>query len=78
MVAWGGSTSTPADKRTREKRIEAHDAFDRTWKSGARKRTDAYKALAAFMGLAPNNCHIGMFDIEQCEKVIEFATVTEM
>jgi hypothetical protein len=74
VVQWAGSTSTPADAATRAARIKAHDAFDSLWhpeRPGSRSK--AYAAMAVALELPPPKCHIGMFDIEQCERVIEFA-----
>lgn len=30
------------------------------------------------MGLPQDQCHIGMFDLEQCQRVVEFCRSTEM
>lgn len=51
-------------------RIMAHDAFDRLWKSGRMKRGEAYLWLSERMGLPQKECHIGSFNVEQCERVI--------
>ena len=72
VAKWNGSTSTPADEETRKARIKAHDAFDPLWKFGRYRRTQLYKKLADFMGLGDKETHIGMFDKEQCARVIEF------
>jgi len=72
VVKWGGSTSTPADYQTRQKRIAAHAALDRIWQSGLMTRKAAYKALGTFMAMPSPQVHIGMFNSEQCEKVIAF------
>lgn len=34
-------------------------------------RGGRYKKLAELMGLSMAECHIGMFDEEQCRKVVE-------
>lgn len=33
-------------------------------------RAQAYKWLASSLGIEPKNCHIGMFDVETCKKVV--------
>jgi hypothetical protein len=35
-----------------------------------RHRTDAYKNLAQDLGIALEDCHIGMFDVETCQRVV--------
>lgn len=71
VMCWAGRTSTPADLPTRKARIEAHAVFDKLWTHN-RGRRDLYANLAKSMGLSKSKCHIGMFDVEQCQKVIEF------
>jgi len=60
-----------ADSELRIAKQKAHAAFDVLWKglpSGTRKK--AYAWLAEKMGLAIDKCHIGMFDVDQCEEVV--------
>ncbi len=72
-------TDTPlgtlANEELREWRKEAHFWFDRIWKKPTRitTRYNAYGYLARKMGLSREETHIGMFEIEQCKKVIEFS-----
>ena len=64
--------SSPANKSTRGWRTKAHAAFDPLWKSkGGMRRGQAYKWLQDELGLRPSQCHIGMFDTEQCCAVID-------
>lgn len=73
VAGWEGSTSTPADQKTRNARIKAHDVFDFLWKGKPRKeRSKLYKELSDFMGIHIKYAHIGMFNLEQCEKVFDF------
>jgi len=72
VACWGGKTSTPADQETRAARKQAHSAFDPLWKKKRYKRGDLYRMLRVFMGTGKDDTHIGMFDIEQCAKVLEF------
>jgi len=37
-------------------------------------RTDAYGWLSRQLGIEFKSCHIGMFDVEMCQKVIEVCT----
>lgn len=71
----GTPLGVPANKETRQARMDAHAVFDRLWKgatkggkSAARKK--AYRWLREQLGLSKEECHIGRFDIEMCKKVI--------
>lgn len=60
-----------ANKALRQAKTAAHRAFDPIWKKGEMTRSEAYEWLAAEMGIVKvKNCHIGMFDDEQCAQVI--------
>lgn len=59
-----------ADKALRDAKIRAHAAFDPIWKSGEMARGDAYGWLAEHMGVDKRDCHIGMFDLDQCSRVV--------
>ena len=71
VVGWDGPTSTPADAVTRTLRREAHDSFDPLWKN-VRERSALYAELAAFLCLPVDYTHIGMFNAEQCRRVLLF------
>lgn len=61
-----------ADKNLRRFKINAHKAFDRLWKTrGALSRTQAYYWLSWKMNTPKEETHIGMFDLEQCKRVIK-------
>lgn len=64
----GEPLGIPADKATKRKRIEAHDAFDQIWKSEFMTRGQAYAWLADRMGLP--EVHFGAFNAEQCDEAI--------
>lgn len=66
-------TSMPANKETRIKRREAHVELDILWKSGEYDRNRLYRSLSLFLGIPRKETHIGTFDVEMCEKTIEFA-----
>ena len=81
-VGCHGDTNNPlgrlANQQLRNAKSNAHAAFDPMWRakmqrervSQQKARNAAYKWLAACMGLSAADCHIGMFDIAQCEQVI--------
>lgn len=64
-----------ADAKLREAKQQAHAAFDPRWKGTGKdygkRRRNAYAWLAEQLGIAPANCHIGMFDVDQCRRVVE-------
>lgn len=76
--AWVGchpGTSNPlgrlADKALRVAKMEAHAAFDPLWRGQPRgARSDAYSWLASALGIKAEDCHIGMFDVEACKRVV--------
>lgn len=61
---------TLANAELRAMRKRAHRAFDRTWKGGDRSRSQAYKWLANQLGITSQQCHVAMFDVQQCQKII--------
>jgi hypothetical protein len=67
-----------ANKQLRFWKIQAHEVFDRLWKrkmnqgfSKGIARSSAYEWLAKEMGRDISITHIGMFDIDECKKVID-------
>lgn len=67
-----------ADCELRDAKKLAHFYFDSLWKrkmsQGLNKnhaRGKAYRWLAGELNIDPELCHIGMFDVEQCNRVIE-------
>ena len=77
--AWVGchpGTASPlgrlANKALRVAKMEAHAAFDPLWRGKAKgERGRAYGWLAGELGLSSDECHIGMFDVETCRRVVE-------
>lgn len=59
-----------ADKQLRSAKVRAHEAFDPLWRVGGLSRTEAYAWLQEELGLTPEQCHIGLFDLDGCEAVI--------
>lgn len=61
----------PADKETRIWRRKAHKVFDGYWKKWKIERERAYLQLRKVMNIPKEYAHISMFDIVQCQKVID-------
>jgi len=85
-TAWVGchpGTTWPlgrlANAKLRRLKIEAHKEFDPLWSAKMRRtkcskseaRSAAYAWLAKQLGISGPECHIGLFDESQCERVIE-------
>lgn len=68
---------TLAREDLRKARQEAHKALDSLWtcrpryKERKAARQETYLWLQQAMGLTESECHIGLFNIEQCRRVIE-------
>ena len=67
-----------ADAELRQAKQDAHAAFDELWKqitpAGTFDRSGAYKWLARQLGIEVRQCHIGMFDVETCRRVVAICT----
>lgn len=63
-----------ANAELRQAKVQAHKAFDPLWREHGMTRTAAYAWLALEMGLDRGSCHIGMFDVEQCQAVVDICT----
>ena len=60
-----------ANEVLRLKRRETHQVFDRFWQNAGMSRTQAYKWLAKKMSLSDEDAHIGGFEMDQCQQVID-------
>ena len=60
-----------ANAELRKAKNTAHAAFDPLWMTGKQKRKEAYAWLASQIGVDVKDCHIGMFDVEVCRRVVE-------
>lgn len=60
-----------ATEALRRARTAAHDSFDPLWRSGRMTRSAAYAWLAEAVGVPADRAHIGMFDAEKCQRVVE-------
>lgn len=66
-----------ADAKLRLAKSHAHAVFDPLWEAkvarGMKKgeaRGKGYAWLAAQLGIKPEDCHIGMFDVDTCMRVV--------
>lgn len=59
-----------ANAELRRAKAAAHAAFDPLWRFDGMRRRDAYGWLAKALGIPTQDCHIGLFDVTQCEAVI--------
>lgn len=59
-----------ADAELRRAKMRAHAAFDPAWRSGRLSRSRAYARLATALGIPRSRCHIGYFDVAECERVV--------
>ena len=66
-----------ANETLRLKRMETHQVFDAFWKRRGMSRTQGYKWLAGKMGLPERLTHIGGFEMDQCQKVIDLCRNTK-
>lgn len=62
-----------ANAELRAAKQAAHAAFDPLWKSGLMRRRKAYGWLAKQLDIPVQECHIGMFDVPQCNRVVAHA-----
>ncbi len=69
----GAPLGVPANKATKDARVEAHSWFDKLWKgqSGLMNRRAAYSWMQQAMGMTPEQAHIGHFDIPTCTRLVE-------
>ena len=83
--AWVGvhkGTTNPlgrvANAELREWKKRAHAAFDPLWKakiaregcSKSHARNSGYAWLASHLGISVKDCHIGMFDVDLCQRTV--------
>lgn len=60
-----------ANSDLRNWKRRAHEAFDPRWRDGKEFRGKSYKWLADKLGITVDDCHIGEFDVDLCQKVVE-------
>ena len=59
-----------ADAELRHKRIQAHRAFDRLWRSGLMSKKEAYQWMQTEFGLHEEQAHIAQFGTYMCDRLI--------
>ena len=52
---------------------QAHEALDQMWKKHLMKRKEVYTWLSQQLGTERDYTHIGMFNVEQCKRVISIS-----
>ena len=57
-----------ANAELREAKQAVHAVLDPIWKSGQKTRKQAYQWLADKLCIPVQNCHVGMFTVEQCQR----------
>jgi hypothetical protein len=62
-----------AGKRLRKAKKEAHKYFDMIWKNENLTRPETYNWLSETLNINKGLCHIGMFNLRQCEDTIYFS-----
>lgn len=67
----GAPLGTPATKEVKEARMRAHAWFDPLWETGAMSRSEAYRWMQTALGLSKDDAHIGSFDLETCNRLID-------
>jgi hypothetical protein len=60
-----------ANEVLRLKRRETHEIFDAFWRRKKLSRTQAYRWLAEQLRLPENRTHIGSFEMDDCQRVID-------
>jgi len=62
---------TLANGYLRSMRIQTHKVIDPIWESKYMTRDAVYALLAKKMSLEQDKCHIGMFNVAQCQEAME-------
>ncbi|MGL6141541.1 MAG: zinc-finger-containing protein, partial [Enterobacterales bacterium] len=60
-----------ANAELRKAKSLAHRAFDDIWRDKHMSRSQAYSWLAESLGIEKKDCHIGMFDVDMCMRVVD-------
>ena len=61
---------TMAGGELKQARKDLHSIFDAHWSNG-RERRACYARLAEAMEIDVDDCHVGMFDLDDCERAAE-------
>ncbi len=68
---------TLANGDLRNKRIQAHKAFDWLWKNNIMPKRQAYKWMQAKLGLREDQAHIAKFSEFMCDQLIAICQQTQ-
>lgn len=68
---WSWNLKPLVGRETHAARIQAHEVFDRLWKSGTLSRSEAYRRLRKAMALSADDCHIALMSEAQARRVAE-------
>lgn len=60
-----------ADSTLRTWKQNVHRVFDPLWKRYGMTRYKAYEFLACALGIPMRECHVGMFDVETCQRAVD-------
>ncbi len=75
------NTLTPlgrlANAELRAAKSAAHRAFDTKWQWGGMTRSRAYHWLSCRLNIPGELCHIGMFDVETCQRVVALCSADD-
>lgn len=63
---------TLAREPLRRLRQRVHQLIDPLYKNGYYSRTTIYRLMADHLKIPREKCHVGLFDIQQCNQAIEF------
>ena len=69
----GTPLGIPGTQDEKAARIRAHAAIDVIWQSGRMTRGGMYAWLRRSMNLSEAECHVGRFNVAQCEEAIRLA-----
>jgi len=75
-AASGEPLGTAANAELRRLRMAVHDLLDRPWRAAPagptrqRLRREAYKGLSAALDLPEGQTHVGMFNVERCQRAL--------
>lgn len=76
-VGCHGNTRKPlgtlANAELRRHRQSCHKAIDWVWKTGKLNRNEVYRRLAKRLQIQLKFCHIALFDVAMCMRVLDVA-----
>ncbi len=68
-----------ANAELRKAKMAAHEAFDPIWRGKPKgARGEAYGWLSRELGVDRSDCHIGMFDVAMCQRVVAVCSASPL